>query len=243
MCEVAHLCATLCNPVDCSLPGSSIHGIFQPRVLEWVAISFSRGIFLIQGSNPDLSHCRQMLYRLSHQGSNSKKYSLFIWNSNLTQYPLVSWILGFPGSSAGKESACNAGDPTLIPGSCSPWGCKELDMTEQLNWTEWLTLSLSSVKQPGKNYGSEIELRCPLFFMSGGPSNVLYLCSADGLLAGGHRDYACGAHGNFWVFTIPLGAAGKPRGLFLTFPGCSLHSLAPVQCRVLLCVWGFQGWS
>ena len=34
---------TLCNPMDCSLPGSSIHGIFQARVLEWVAISFSRG--------------------------------------------------------------------------------------------------------------------------------------------------------------------------------------------------------
>ena len=33
----------LCNPMDCSLPGSTIHGIFQARVLEWVAISFSRG--------------------------------------------------------------------------------------------------------------------------------------------------------------------------------------------------------
>ena len=41
--EVTQLCLTLCNPVDCSLPGSSIHGIFQARVLEWVAISFSRG--------------------------------------------------------------------------------------------------------------------------------------------------------------------------------------------------------
>ena len=36
--EVAQLCPTLCNPMDCSLPGSSIHGIFQARVLEWVAI-------------------------------------------------------------------------------------------------------------------------------------------------------------------------------------------------------------
>ena len=34
---------TLCNPMDCSLPGSSTHGIFQARVLEWVAVSFSRG--------------------------------------------------------------------------------------------------------------------------------------------------------------------------------------------------------
>ena len=39
--EVALLCPTLCDPTDCSLPGSSIHGIFQARVLEWVAIAFS----------------------------------------------------------------------------------------------------------------------------------------------------------------------------------------------------------
>ena len=36
------LCPTLCNPMDCSPPGSSAHGIFQARVLEWVAIAFSK---------------------------------------------------------------------------------------------------------------------------------------------------------------------------------------------------------
>ena len=41
--EVAQSCPTLCNPMDCSLLGSSVHGIFQARVLEWIAISFSRG--------------------------------------------------------------------------------------------------------------------------------------------------------------------------------------------------------
>ena len=40
--EVTQLCLTLCNPMDCSLPGSSVHGIFQARILEWVAMSFSR---------------------------------------------------------------------------------------------------------------------------------------------------------------------------------------------------------
>ena len=40
--EVTQSCPTLCNPTDYSLPGSSVHGIFQARVLEWVAISFSR---------------------------------------------------------------------------------------------------------------------------------------------------------------------------------------------------------
>ena len=41
--EVAQLCLTLWDPMDCSLPGSSVHGIFQARILEWVAIAFSRG--------------------------------------------------------------------------------------------------------------------------------------------------------------------------------------------------------
>ena len=40
--EVVQSCPTLCNPMDCSLPGSSVHGIFQARILEWVDISFSR---------------------------------------------------------------------------------------------------------------------------------------------------------------------------------------------------------
>ena len=41
--EVAQSCPTLSDPMNCSLPGSSIHGVFPARVLEWVAISFSRG--------------------------------------------------------------------------------------------------------------------------------------------------------------------------------------------------------
>ena len=40
---VAQLCPTLCDPMDCSPPGPSVHEIFQARILEWVAISFSRG--------------------------------------------------------------------------------------------------------------------------------------------------------------------------------------------------------
>ena len=39
--EVAHLCPTLSDPMDCRLPGSSVHGIFQARVLEWVAVASS----------------------------------------------------------------------------------------------------------------------------------------------------------------------------------------------------------
>ena len=44
----AKSCPTLCNPMDCSLPGSFVHGILQVRILEWVAISFSGGSTLLR---------------------------------------------------------------------------------------------------------------------------------------------------------------------------------------------------
>ena len=61
--EVAQSFPTLSDPMDCSLPGSSVHGIFQARILESFAISEDlEGIFPIQGSKPHLLHCRQILY-------------------------------------------------------------------------------------------------------------------------------------------------------------------------------------
>ena len=50
------LCSTLCNPIDCSLPGSSVHGTFQARVLEWVVIPSSRRSSQPRGLNPCLLH-------------------------------------------------------------------------------------------------------------------------------------------------------------------------------------------
>ena len=75
----AQSCPTLCSPMDCSPPGSSVHGIFQARVLEWAfpsskntvvdGCSLLQGIFPTQEWNPGLPYCRQILYSLSHQGS------------------------------------------------------------------------------------------------------------------------------------------------------------------------------
>jgi len=72
--EVAQSCLTLCDPMDCSLPGSSVHGILQARVLEWGAIFLLQGIFPTQGSNPGVPHSRQMFTKHStkqHQYINS----------------------------------------------------------------------------------------------------------------------------------------------------------------------------
>ena len=68
--EVAQSCLTLCNPMDYSLPGSSIHGIFQARILEWVAISFSRRSSQPRDWTRVSRIVMQTLYHLSHQGSN-----------------------------------------------------------------------------------------------------------------------------------------------------------------------------
>ena len=93
--EVTQLGPTLYDPMDCSLPGSSIHGIFQAGVLEWVAMSLSRGSS--QGSKLGLQHCRQMLYHLSHCSKHSNRDFKTLFNSPLQWQFLVlkegsSWI-------------------------------------------------------------------------------------------------------------------------------------------------------
>ena len=98
--EVAQSCLTLCEPMDCSPPGSSILGIFQARVLQWVAISFSRESSR-PGIKPSVLHCRQMLYHLSHQGIPIIKHYK---RGN----PLAAQWLGFHISTAGSMA--------LIPG-------------------------------------------------------------------------------------------------------------------------------
>ena len=69
LCLVTQLCLNLCDPMDCSWPGASVHGLLQARILECVAIPFSRGIFPTQGLKPGLLHCRGIFYHLSYQGS------------------------------------------------------------------------------------------------------------------------------------------------------------------------------
>ena len=63
---VAQSCPALCDPTDCSLPGSFVHGILQDPGVGFH--SLLQGISLTQGLNPGLLHCRQVLYHLSHQG-------------------------------------------------------------------------------------------------------------------------------------------------------------------------------
>ena len=61
-CLVAQSCPTLCDPMDCSLPGSSVHGILQARILEWFAISSSRGSSQLRDQTQVFCIGRQILY-------------------------------------------------------------------------------------------------------------------------------------------------------------------------------------
>ena len=125
---ISQSCPTLYNPMDCSLPDSSVHEILQARILEWVAISISRGMFPTQRLNQGLLRCRQILHHLSHQER----------------------IIGkgpFPeaGSSVGKESTCSAGDPSLTPGFGRFPGegiGYHSSILELLSWLSWLGICL-----------------------------------------------------------------------------------------------------
>ena len=68
--EVAQSCPTLCDPMDCSLPGSSVHGISQARILEWAAISFSTACSQPRDRTRVSRIVGRHFYHLSHQRSH-----------------------------------------------------------------------------------------------------------------------------------------------------------------------------
>ena len=70
--EVAQSCPTLSDPVDCSPPGSSIHGIFQARVLEWGAIAFSAFEYRCQKFSKYATLENMMLYQLMIHVKNNE---------------------------------------------------------------------------------------------------------------------------------------------------------------------------
>ena len=81
--EVAQSCLTPSDPMDCSLPGFSVHGIFQARVLEWVAIAFSWVmLFLFYSEHWGLKMYNDMVGNFTHCG---RRNTLGWWNFRVTQ--------------------------------------------------------------------------------------------------------------------------------------------------------------
>ena len=110
---VSQSCLTLCDPMDCSLPGSSVLGISQVRILEQASTSFSR-----DSLNPgiELGFSTLQTNSLPSEPSGKPNYVLSAIVNMLHSLSHLTLQQGFPRSSVGKESACHAGDPSLIPG-------------------------------------------------------------------------------------------------------------------------------
>ena len=126
---VAQLCLNLCNPTDHNLPVSSVHRIFQARILEWVAISFSRGsswprdqtwASYISGRYFTIWATRQALHRLHKKWYETQIQFVQVW---MSYYWVVGWIetvvssLPFPMSCLLLGSS---GSRRTSPGN---WGC------------------------------------------------------------------------------------------------------------------------
>ena len=155
-CSVTQSCPTLCSSMDCSPPGSSVHGIFQARILEWVSISFSR--WSSWARDPTHVSCISCISRkiLYHEGSPSKplaeslKQKQFqlhfrtswqallnetFWCNHLGQNPEISIIFkAYQETLVGHEQL-NGHEQT--PGDSERQGslacCKESDITWRLN--------------------------------------------------------------------------------------------------------------
>ena len=84
--EVAQSCLTLSDLMDCGLPGSSIHGIFQARVLEWVATSFSYICMYLVSTNPKLPIYPHPAYPLVTVKLFSMSVSLFLFHKQVYLY-------------------------------------------------------------------------------------------------------------------------------------------------------------
>ena len=83
VCVCALSCPTLCNSMDYRLPGSSVHGISQARILEWVAILFSKGSSQARDPIKVCQHCRQIRFLSEPPGKPFCSLSLFLNSSPL----------------------------------------------------------------------------------------------------------------------------------------------------------------
>ena len=124
LCLVAQSYLTLCDLVDCSPPGSSVHGDSPGKNTGVGSHAFLQGIFPTQGSNPGLLHCRWIRYCLSHQGS---PWALGTPINYKNSYLYITWpsrshkLLGVP-HPPGCTSSLRKAWKELTGG----WKCREM---------------------------------------------------------------------------------------------------------------------
>ena len=106
LCLVPQWSPTVCDPMDCSPPGSSVHGDSPGKNTRVGCHVLFQGIFPTQGLNPGLPHCRQILYSLSHQG-----------RPRMLEWVAISLLQGiFPGMEQGSPALQADSLPAELPG-------------------------------------------------------------------------------------------------------------------------------
>ena len=117
--SVTQSCPTLCGPMNCSPSGSSVHGISQAKILEWVAVPSSRGSSQCRDQTSD-SHISDTFFTAWATVATLYQNTSFLRLLNLNSVILRAWrtnlitselrytenILGFPGGTSDKEPAC-----------------------------------------------------------------------------------------------------------------------------------------
>ena len=102
LCLVAQLCLTLYDPMDCSLPGSIVHGDSPGKNTRVSCHALLQGIFPTYLSNQGLLHCRRILYQLSYQGC---PFIIVVFPLLLREFPENSWKTRLVGFSSFSFSA------------------------------------------------------------------------------------------------------------------------------------------
>ena len=141
LCLVAQLCLTLCNPMNCSLPGSGIYKDTPGKNTGVGCHALFQRIFPTQGSNPSLPHCRQILYHLNHQGSPRTLewvgYPFFRWSSWSRNWTEVSCIGG--GFSTSWATGKHLRKDKCMPSSCPIFRCS-MEISMNCIWTDFWTM-------------------------------------------------------------------------------------------------------
>ena len=123
MCSAGQSCPALCDPVDCSPPGSSVHGILQARILEWVALPSSRGSSQPRDQKPRSPALRGDSFLSEPPEKPVEAYSI-TWGSAVTRFAegSVPTSMRFSWASAGKSQLKKAGGRgNFLEGEVGEW--------------------------------------------------------------------------------------------------------------------------
>ena len=160
-----------------SRPGSSVHGILQARILEWVAIPFSSGSSQTR-DRTQISHIASRFFTIwaTREAQSFLKQFFFFFFYFRLHFQIVMGLWknfeDIPDSSAGKESTCNARDPSWIPGSGRPAG-EGISYPLQYSWASLVAQTVKNLPALWETWIQSLGWEDPLEEGTTTHSNVL----------------------------------------------------------------------